>query len=105
MIIFHDARCAEYSTPGHPERPQRILSTAPLLRERHPDWHWHFPIAATRQALLRAHSAEHIQRIQQEGHEFDADTPAYPNIYEHAVSSAGAAIAAARSALEGKPAL
>ncbi|HEY4284733.1 MAG TPA: histone deacetylase [Chthoniobacterales bacterium] len=101
MIIFHDARCTEYSTPGHPERPQRIHSTVPLLRKRHPDWHWPFPVAATRQALLRAHSPEHVQRVQNEGHEFDADTPAYPNIYEHALSSAGAAIAAARSALEG----
>ena len=104
MIIFHDARCVEYSTPGHPERPQRILSTAPVLRKRHPSWHWHFPVAATRQALLRAHSPEHVHKVEQARHEFDADTPAYPNIYEHALGSAGAAIAAARSALEGTPA-
>src|SRR6266576_3049850 len=24
MVIFHDPRCVEYSTPGHPERPARI---------------------------------------------------------------------------------
>ena len=104
MIIFHDARSANYSSPGHPERPQRILSTVPLLRERHPDWHWPFPMSATNKDILRAHSPEHIQAVQKARFEFDADTPAYPNIYDHAMASAGAAIAATRSALEGKPA-
>jgi acetoin utilization deacetylase AcuC-like enzyme len=102
MIILHDARCVEYSTPGHPERPQRILSTAPLLRKRHPEWHWPFPVPATLQALQRAHPPDHIQTVEQTVHEFDADTPAYPHIYEHALRSAGAAIGAARAALEGK---
>ncbi|HJT82062.1 MAG TPA: histone deacetylase [Chthoniobacterales bacterium] len=102
MIIYHDPRCTEYSAPGHPERPKRILSTAPLLRKRHPDWHWPFPAAADTATLKLAHSPDHIVAIEQNVHEFDADTPAYPNIYQYAVSSAGAAIAAARSGLEGK---
>src|SRR4051812_49117277 len=104
MIIFHDARCVEYSTPGHPERPQRILSTAPLLRKRHPDWHWPFPPAATTDALRRAHSAEHLEAVEKTMDEFDADTPAYPQIYNYALRSAGAAIAAARSGVEAKTA-
>jgi acetoin utilization deacetylase AcuC-like enzyme len=102
MIIFHDARCVEYSTPGHPERPERIQSTAPVLRKRHPNWHWHFPVAATKQALLRAHSSDHIQAVEKTIHDFDADTPAYPNIYQYALGSAGAAIAAARAGSDGK---
>ena len=104
MIIYHDARCVEYSTPGHPERPERILSTVPLLRKRHPEWHWHFPVAATKQSLLRVHSEEHIQEIEKSILEFDADTPAYPNIYQYALASAGAAIAAAQRGAEGTPA-
>jgi acetoin utilization deacetylase AcuC-like enzyme len=104
MIIFHDARCTEYSTPGHPERPQRILTTAPLLRKRHPEWDWPFPVPASTEALERVHTPEHVRAIATSVHEFDADTPAYPGIYDHALRSAGAAIAAGRCAVEGKPA-
>jgi len=102
MIIFHDARCLEYSTPGHPERPTRIACTAPLLKDRHPDWEWREPIAASESALLRAHSSDHLARIRAAAHDFDADTPAYPNIYEHALRTAGAAIDAAQAALHGE---
>ena len=102
MIIFHDARCLEYSTPGHPERPTRIAHTAPLLKDRHPDWEWREPIAASKSALHRAHSSDHLARIRAAAHDFDADTPAYPNIYEHALRSAGAAIEAARAAVSGQ---
>jgi acetoin utilization deacetylase AcuC-like enzyme len=101
MIIYHDARCVEYSSPGHPERPQRILATVPLLRKRHPDWDWQSPTPATVHALGRAHTTEHIEAVQNSMEEFDADTPAHPNIYEHALRSAGAAISAARKALDG----
>ena len=102
MIIFHDARCLEYSTPGHPERPTRIARTAPLLKDRHPDWEWRESIAASESALLRAHSSDHLARIRAAAYDFDADTPAYPNIYEHALRSAGAAIDAAQAALRGE---
>ena len=52
-------------------------------------------------ALLRAHSSEHIARIRQAADSFDADTPAYPGIYEHALRGAGAALEVARVAMEG----
>jgi acetoin utilization deacetylase AcuC-like enzyme len=80
------------------------MTTAPLLRKRHPDWHWPFPTPATVQTLQRVHTPDHIEAVKTQLHEFDADTPAYPEIYEHAIRSAGAAIAAARAGLEGKPA-
>src|SRR5438093_1255594 len=54
MIIFYDAHCLEYSTPGHPEGPARITRTAPFLKERHPDWEWQEPAGASESALLRA---------------------------------------------------
>lgn len=104
MVIYHDARCAEYSTPGHPERPQRILSAAPLLRKRHPEWQWPFPVAAAVEALQQGHTPGHIEMVRNSVQEFDADTPAYPDIYHYAVQSAGAAIATARAGLEGRPA-
>jgi acetoin utilization deacetylase AcuC-like enzyme len=102
MIIFYDERCLEYAAPGHPERPARIARTAPLLRDRHPDWEWRQPRPARDDELLRAHSPDHVVAIKTAAHDFDADTPAYPNIYEHALRSAGAAIDAARAAVGGE---
>jgi acetoin utilization deacetylase AcuC-like enzyme len=99
MIIFYDESCLEYSAPGHPERPARIAHSVPLLKERHPDWEWRAPEPASEAALLRAHSRDHLERIRNVRRDFDADTPFYPNIYELAVRSAGAAVEVAQAAL------
>ena len=98
MTIFYDSRCLEYSSPGHPERPERIARTAPILQDRHPEWEWRKPDTATDDQLLCAHSREHINRVVKAQNDFDADTPRYPNIEMHARRSAGAAIEATRSA-------
>src|SRR5205814_10539934 len=99
MIIFHDPRCVEYSSPGHPERPERITGSGAILKDRHPEWEWRESFAADEIALLRAHSPEHLGRIGNALNDFDADTPAHRDIYQHAVRSAGAAINAARTAM------
>jgi len=104
MTIFYDLSCLEYSSPGHPERPERIARSAPILKERHADWEWRKPSTATDAQLLRAHSREHINRVVKAQDDFDADTPLYPNIEMHARRSAGATIEATRSALQGEPA-
>jgi len=98
--IFHDPRCIEYGRPGHPERPERIVRTVPLLRSRHSNWQWREPRAASDQGLLRAHSREHLARIANASQDFDLDTPAHSNIDFYARQSAGAAIESAAS--EGK---
>lgn len=102
MIIFHDPHCVEYSAPGHPERPARITRTVPLLKDRHPKWEWREPKAATGQELLRAHSTAHVAHIKSPPGDFDPDTPAYANIYDYALKSAGAGIEAAHTAVAGK---
>jgi len=104
MIIFHDPRCVEYAAPGHPERPARIERSAPLLKERHRDWEWREPKPASEAALLRAHSAKHLERVRAAAMPFDTDTPAYPCIHEHALRAAGAALDVAREALKGNAA-
>jgi acetoin utilization deacetylase AcuC-like enzyme len=101
VIIFHDPRCVEYSTPGHPERPDRIRTTVPLLKSRHPDWAWQTPAAATEEMLLRAHTPAHLDRVKRATADFDADTAAHPGIFEHAARAAGAAVDVAREALSG----
>ena len=105
MTIFHHPSCLEYSSPGHPERPERIGRTAPLLKDRHPDWAWRKPAAATDAQLLRAHSRERVEGVANALEHFDLDIPFYPNIEVHARRSAGAAIEAMRSALRGENAL
>jgi acetoin utilization deacetylase AcuC-like enzyme len=102
MIIFHDPHCVDYSSPGHPERPDRIIRTVPLLKDRHPAWQWREPRAATTHELIRAHSREHIEHVKKPTGDFDLDTPAIPKIYEYALKSAGAGIEAARTALAGE---
>ena len=104
MTIFYDPSCLEYSSPGHPERPERVARTAPVLKDRHPDWEWRKPTAATDVQLLRAHSRKHIEGVASALEHFDLDTPFYPNIEAHARRSAGAAIEATRSALRGEAA-
>ena len=104
MTIFYDPSCLEYSSPGHPERPERIARTAPVLNDRHGDWEWRKPTAATDTQLLRAHSREHVEGVANALEHFDLDTPFYPNIEVHARRSAGAAIEATRSALRGEAA-
>ena len=100
MVIFHDPRCIEYSAPGHPERPARIERSVPLLKERHRNLEWRKPEPAPEAALLRAHSREHVEQIRAATSAFDTDTPVYPDIYEHALRGAGAAIEVARAALQ-----
>jgi acetoin utilization deacetylase AcuC-like enzyme len=102
MTIFYDPRCLEYSRPGHPERPERIARTVPVLKDRHLEWKWLRPRAATDDELLRAHSRQHLERIADGREDFDLDTPLYPNIEMYARHSAGAAIEGARAALHGE---
>ena len=101
MIILHDPKCADYQAMGHPESPARVRRTAEYLQEKHPDWEWRKPEAATEKTILRAHDEAHWERLQEPG-DFDGDTPAYPGIVEHARRSAGAAVESMQLAGEGK---
>jgi acetoin utilization deacetylase AcuC-like enzyme len=104
MIIIHDPSCVEYSRAGHPERPERILQSSPVLRERHAEWEWRLPNQATEEMLLRAHSSQHLAAVRAGAADFDVDTPAYPKIYDHALRAAGAAVDVARNAINGNAA-
>ena len=102
MLILHHPQCVEYGRAGHPERPARIATTEPLLRKRHPDWNWRLPNESSEQALHRAHSAAHLARVKSAAADFDADSPAHPDIYAHAARASGAAVEVARAALRGE---
>lgn len=104
MIVITDERCTAYHLPGHPERPARITRTLERLREQSRlPLRWEAPGPVQEAQLLRCHSARHLARLA-EAVDFDADTPAYPEIRAHAERSAGAALRAMERALEGQPA-
>jgi acetoin utilization deacetylase AcuC-like enzyme len=101
MVIVHSPRCLEYSAPGHPERPERILTSAAELEESQHTWL--VPEPCPEGDILRVHTAAMLRAVQS-GHYEDADTPHFANIYELARLSAGAAILAGETALTGTPA-
>ncbi len=92
MRIITDSRCAEYSYPGHPERPARVTRTVQRLqRQSVLPILWEEPLAVDPETLLRAHTPEHLQRL--DDHlDFDMDTPSYPDIASHARRSVGGAL-------------
>ena len=99
MYVLYDPTCADYAAPGHPDAPFRVLRTAELLREKHPDWLSEGPVTqADDAAILRAHTPAHLARLheQTEGM-FDPDTAVLPGIEMHARRAAGAALCMAEN--------
>lgn len=93
MLIVHDPRCSEYGSSMRPEQPARIERSASHLRAAHPAWEWASPETTNEELLLLAHTASHLQRLRH-GPDFDADTPYFDGIYEHARRAVGAAMLA-----------
>jgi acetoin utilization deacetylase AcuC-like enzyme len=102
MKVITDERCTGYRQPGHPERPERISATLKKLRDQDElKIIWSKPAKVDDTTLLRAHTAEHLERLNQEI-DFDSDTPYLPNIPEYARASAGAGLEAMRAARAGE---
>ncbi len=102
MTIITDEQCTGYSCPGHPERPERITSAGQKLRNQTElPIAWANPGPGSQEAILRAHSPEHLARLN-EPEDFDADTPFFPNIADYARASVGAALEALRRARAGE---
>src|SRR6185503_17309091 len=103
MKIITDSRCTAYSSPGHPEKPERVSRTAARLKEQTElSIAWAEPLPVEASILERAHSKEHITRVTGAVADFDGDTPAHAGIFEHARRSVGGALQAMRSALNGE---
>lgn len=102
MKVITDERCTGYRMPGHPERPERISASLRKLREQDDlTITWGKPAKVDDSALLRAHTAEHLERLKQEI-DFDGDTPYLPGIPDFARASAGAGLEAMRAARAGE---
>jgi acetoin utilization deacetylase AcuC-like enzyme len=102
MIVITDNRCTDYSQVGHPERPARITRAVETLREQTVvPVTWAEPLPVSAAQIARAHSANLLERLRS-AEDFDADTPAYPDIRAHAERSVGGALHALDSALAGE---
>lgn len=104
MKIITDERCTRYHAPGHPERPQRISKTLERLRtQKELALTWAAPLDCPDELILRAHAGAHLAHVKQAGGAFDADTPAHPDLLDHARRSIGGALAGLQSARQGVP--
>jgi len=102
MKIITDERCTGYSRRGHPERPSRVSRTVQRLRaQTDVPITWAAPAPGDEPAILRAHSPEHLNRLNVTA-DFDDDTPFYEGIGEYARASVGAALEAMKSARAGE---
>ena len=102
MRIITDERCTGYSHPGHPERPERIITTLARLRSQSElPITWSKPGPGDDTAILRAHTPEHLARLSVP-EDFDDDTPAFPDLAVYARASVGAALDALKAARAGE---
>ncbi|HEV2694616.1 MAG TPA: histone deacetylase [Verrucomicrobiae bacterium] len=102
MIIITDEHCTEYSSAGHPERPQRITGTLELLRKQTElELTWQTPTTVSDEQILRGHTPAMLARLEVPEN-FDGDTPFYDNISKFARASVAAGLDALKLAREGK---
>ncbi len=99
MKIFYSGSCLKYFSQGHPESPKRVNSTHRFLQDK--GYSFTEPSPCSEDDILLAHTPELLETVKQGGF-YDLDTPALPNIFEHARLSAGSAIDAAMSCLDGE---
>jgi len=103
MKVITDERCTAYSRLGHPERPARILKTVERLKSQSDlAITWAAPGTVEDEQILRAHTREDLARVKKAEEDFDGDTPAYPEIFEHAQRSIGGALHALKAARNGE---
>jgi acetoin utilization deacetylase AcuC-like enzyme len=101
IALIFDQLATRYAKDFHPERPERLIQTQAYLLDKHPDWLWMNPRLASKAEVLRVHHPKHLERLRVPM-DFDADTPYYPEIEDHARRAAGAAIATVDLALSGR---
>jgi acetoin utilization deacetylase AcuC-like enzyme len=111
VILFSSPRFVEHNTPpGHPERPDRAEVFDAVARAFHEAGGVvRGPRPATREDLLRVHTEAHVARIEATAGRaamLDPDTFTSPETIDIAMLAAGAALNAARHAVEhGSPTL
>jgi acetoin utilization deacetylase AcuC-like enzyme len=105
-IVWHPSCLLHDAGPAHPESPRRVEAIVERLRQSVPAAQlvWHEAEPATDEAILRAHSEEHLELLARVsargGGRLDADTAMGADSLDAARHAAGAAVLAARLALQ-----
>ena len=107
LVVIASERFADHQTPpGHPEAPERAEAMDVVAEEwRKRRGEVVAPPQATREQLLRVHSAEHVRRMAETAGTsvaLDPDTYTSPESYEIALLSAGAGIEIVERVLGGE---
>lgn len=106
LLIYDDPRFDRHEPgPQHPERPERLQAARAGLAGL--SWTGRTPKPAGRDALLRVHTVEHVDRVLAcagQTVQLDADTATSPGSVDAALLGAGAALLAADDLLAGAPA-
>ena len=105
MRFGYSERCLDHDTgPRHPESPDRMRAIRETLKGRH-GVSYVDADPADPAAVERAHDPDHVAAVREfcadGGGEWDPDTVAGPDTYEVALKSAGLAIWAAETAVDG----
>jgi acetoin utilization deacetylase AcuC-like enzyme len=109
-IVWHPSSLEHGAGPGHPESPQRLEAILAALRAWTPaeELTWHEAEPAGDAAIGRVHSRQYLEMLAavaaRGGGALDGDTAMNRHSWVAARHAAGAAIAAARLALDGAPA-
>lgn len=106
--VFSNPACFEHSAGrNHPEAPARLLAVRARI-EAAAAGAWQSVPPATTAPVLRVHPAEYLDTLEafihQGGGQLDADTVVNARSWDAALGAVGAALAAVRSALDGRPA-
>lgn len=98
-MIYFSPLCLEYCSEGHPESPERVRAIYVYLREKK----YVFDEAKPCQDedILLVHTQDHLERVKKNKF-YDPDTPNLEGIYKYALLSAGGALQAMESALQGE---
>jgi acetoin utilization deacetylase AcuC-like enzyme len=107
VLVLTSSRFGEHTPPpGHPERPERQdVMDAVAARWRDAGGAFAEPVPASREALLRVHSAAFLDLLESSAGRavmLDPDTFTSAESWEIAQLAAGAAIGAADAVLEGR---
>ncbi|GBD31269.1 Histone deacetylase-like amidohydrolase [bacterium HR33] len=109
-LVWHPSSLEHDTGPGHPETPARVRAILDELRSVSfgDRLVWREAPAAAETALLRVHSADYLAFLRRTasrgGGRLDPDTVMSEKSWEAAIYAAGAALEAARLALENGPA-
>lgn len=109
-VIWHPSSLDHDPGPGHPESPARLRAILDELRSPalQDQVTWHQAQPAPESALSRVHAPRYLALLREVaargGGRLDPDTVMCAASYDAARHAAGAAMGAARLALEGKPA-